>query len=111
MRPRQFHLFPDDTLVLMIIDQPHGLHEGIAGGGANKAPTALGYVLYNDEQDGFMAINRHTNQPRIHYVSPSAWAHRYPYIQLASDAVRNLDEPVEIQALFLIGKRFMAFTV
>ncbi|MED5239126.1 MAG: hypothetical protein VX379_06085 [Pseudomonadota bacterium] len=70
-----------------------------------------GYVLYNDEQDGFMAINRHTNQPRIHYVSPSAWAHRYPYIQLASDAVRNLDEPVEIQALFLIGKRFMAFTV
>lgn len=70
-----------------------------------------GYVLYNDEHDGFLAINQHADYPRTHYVNPSAWAHRYPYIQLASDAVQSLEEPFEIQALFLIGKRFMAFPV
>lgn len=70
-----------------------------------------GYVLYNDELDGFLAINQQAGQPRTHYVAPGAWAHRYPYIQLASDAVRSLDTHVEIQALFLIGKRFLAFPV
>lgn len=70
-----------------------------------------GYVLYNTEHDGFMAINKETGQPRTHYVRPSAWAHRYPYIQLASDAVRSLNDHLEIYALFLIGKRFMAFPV
>lgn len=76
-------------------------------------PSAVfqGYVLYNDEHDGFLAFNQQAGQPRTHFVGPSAWAHRYPYIQLASDAVRGQDAPTEIQALFLIGKRFMAFPV
>ena len=48
-----------------------------------------GYVLYNDEHDGFLAINQHADYPRTHYVTPSAWAHRYPYIQLASELLRR----------------------
>ncbi|MQX53664.1 hypothetical protein [Alcanivorax sediminis] len=79
--------------------------------GLPSSAVFQGYVLYNDEQDGFLAFNQHGGEQRIHYVSPSAWGHRYPYIQLASDAVHSLIEPTEIQALFLIGKRFMAFPV
>ena len=79
--------------------------------GLPSSAAFQGYVLYNSEHDGFMTINQQARQQRTHYVSPSAWAHRYPYIQLASDAVKSLDEPVEIQALFLIGKRYMAFPV
>lgn len=31
----------NDTVKVMIIDQPHGLHEGITRGRADKAPAAL----------------------------------------------------------------------
>ncbi|MCK0152167.1 hypothetical protein MWU49_00485 [Alcanivorax sp. S6407] len=70
-----------------------------------------GYVLYSEDHDGFLAFNQHSGEQRLHFVRPSAWGHRYPYIQLACDAVQCLIEPTEIQALFLIGKRFMAFPV
>ena len=37
-----------------------------------------GYVLYNDEQERFLAINTLApERARSHYVESCAWAHRY----------------------------------
>ncbi|MCG8391934.1 MAG: hypothetical protein MI745_02530 [Pseudomonadales bacterium] len=72
-----------------------------------------GYVLYNTDRDSFVCFNHQASadQARIQYVKPCAWAHRYPYIMLASDAAGNLDDAMEIQGLFQLGGKFLAFPI
>ncbi|ERP86751.1 hypothetical protein Q670_06170 [Alcanivorax sp. P2S70] len=71
-----------------------------------------GYVLYNDEQERFLAINTLApERARSHYVESCAWAHRYPLIRMASDALRSHDTMLEIRALFELGRRYLTVPV
>lgn len=68
-----------------------------------------GYVLYQRESDSFVADAPDPARP--HYVKPSAWARRYPYIMLARDAAIDLEEGMQVQVLFRLGGKFLAYPI
>lgn len=68
-----------------------------------------GYVLYQRESDSFVANAPDPSRP--HYVKPSAWARRYPYIMLARDAAIDMEEEMQVQVLFRLGGKFLAYPI
>jgi hypothetical protein len=68
-----------------------------------------GSVLYHRENDSFVAD---APAPSLtHYVKPCAWARRYPYIMLARDAAQDLEEGMQVQVLFRLGGKFLAYPI
>lgn len=67
-----------------------------------------GYVLYCADEDGFVSDK---DQRQLHYVKPCAWAHRFPYIMLASDAAHQLGGHMEIRGLFRLGGKYLSYPI
>lgn len=71
-----------------------------------------GYVLFNLEQNAFIATSRHNrDSSHLQLVKPCAWAHCYPYIMHASDAASGLGAEYEIRALFRLNGRYLSCSV
>ncbi|MED5387739.1 MAG: hypothetical protein VX793_02735 [Pseudomonadota bacterium] len=68
-----------------------------------------GYVLYEPERDSFVADAPDPSRP--HYVKPCAWARRYPYIMLARDAALDHERELQVQVLFRLGGKFLAYPI
>lgn len=71
-----------------------------------------GYVLFNLEQNAFIATSKPNPQtPHRQQVKPCAWAHCYPDIMHASDAASELGSEYEIRALFRLDGRHLSCSV
>ena len=71
-----------------------------------------GYVLFNLEQNAFIATSKHRRDgSHQQLVKPCAWAHCYPYIMHASDAASTLGSEYEIRALFRLDGRHLSCSV
>ena len=71
-----------------------------------------GYVLFNLEQNAFIATSKRNPQtPHQQQVKPCAWAHCYPDIMHASDAASGLGSEYEIRALFRLDGRHLSSSV
>ena len=70
----------------------------------------LGYVLYEPQQNAYIAGNNTVTAPSSPQplVKPCAWAHCYPCIVQASNAANTLGAEYEIHALFQLDSRYLS---